>query len=757
MKLTYAIALLILVTIPFANAQNISVLSAEDKQPVPGAHVICKNINAQTEQVFLTDGNGNANITSFATSNTPFALTVSYLGFAKINDTLYTLHDQTYQLIPERTTLNEVVVTAQYAPGSPEKAVHKIKIIDRKKIDAMAAVNLRDVLTNELNVRLSQDNVLGSSMSLQGVSGQNVKILVDGVPLTGRLNGNIDISQINMNNVERIEIVEGPLSVNYGTDALGGTISIITKKTQQKSFSLTAESYYESIGQYNVTGKIGYKKNKEMISLSGGRNYFDGWRTVDNPFHIEKSRIADSLRYMNWKPKEQYFGTLYYGHYFKELKFGYTGDYFYEQVTNRGLPRLPYHETAFDDYYNTWRINNSVSLVGQLNKNYYLNLLAAYTDFKRIKNTYFKDLTTLDQVLSENSGDQDTSIFRNAMSRGSISTTKASAKLNYEVGYDINHETALGLRIKNTQQQIGDYALFATSEYKPTTNFVVRPGLRVIYNTGYKAPLVPSVNFKYSFPAKEQNNSTTALRFSYARGFRAPSLKELYFYFVDINHNITGNNNLKAEQSHNFNFSASFNKTKQQKSFKTELSMFYNYIENMISLALSTGTEYSYFNLDKFQTQGVQLQQEFAVEHFKFAVGASYIGRYNQFSANYNSEKFTYTPEGKCNLFYEWHEQKTTFAVFYKYTGKMPGYGIDANSNVYKTEIQDYHTADASISKQLFKNKLLLSIGAKNLFDVKNIAGVANGGAHSSAANSIAVAMGRTYFVKATINLQSKQ
>ena len=67
-------------------------------------------------------------------------------------------------------------------------------------------------------------------MSVQGLSGENVKILIDGVPVVGRLNGNVDLSQINLTNIERVEIVEGPLSVNYGTNALAGTINLITKK-----------------------------------------------------------------------------------------------------------------------------------------------------------------------------------------------------------------------------------------------------------------------------------------------------------------------------------------------------------------------------------------------------------------------------------------------------------------------------------------------------------------------------------------------
>ena len=731
-------------------SQTISVFSSEDKIPLIQAHIVYKNVSATKESFILTDDLGKATLLSSIDSK--IIVSISYVGFKTLTDTLNYLENKSYYLLKEPVTINEVIITAQYAPNSPEKAVHKVKIIDRKKIDAMGAQNLRDVLTNEMNIRISQDNVLGSSMSLQGVSGQNVKILVDGVPVTGRLNGNIDISQINMNNVERIEIVEGPLSVNYGTDALAGTINIITKKTQKKSVEGSLSNYYESSGNYNNTGRIGYTNKKNIVTLSGGRNYFDGWRTNDLPFHLDRVHLADSTRFQNWKPKEQLFGTLYYGRYIKDLKLGYTSDYFYEQIMNRGLPRLPYYETAFDDYYTTKRVNNSVSLAGKLNKNKYLNLLFAYNHFKREKNTYYKDLTTLEQKLSENAGDQDTSVFNDITIRGSYSTTKDSSKLNYEIGYDINHEVGTGIRIKNTLQQIGDYALFSSAEYKPFSRLTFRPGVRIIYNTAYKAPVVPSFNVRYEL------SKNITCRFSYAKGFRAPSVKELYFFFVDINHNIIGNPNLKAENSNNFNFSANYNKKIGDILWKVDNSYFYNSISNMISLAQIKGTQYTYFNVDKFQTLGVQLQSELAWQHFKFTVGGSYIGRYNQLAEQYPSVKFTYSPEGKCNLFYEWQKQNLTIALFYKYTGQLPSFALNENNEIYKTKINAYNTADASISKSFLKKRINLSIGSKNLFNVKNVIGNAVGSsAHSTSSNSVSVGMGRTYFIKLDINLASKE
>ncbi|HRH39503.1 MAG TPA: TonB-dependent receptor plug domain-containing protein, partial [Flavobacteriales bacterium] len=157
------------------------------------------------------------------------------------------------QLIERDTTktLGEFVVTGQYRPGSPEAAVHKLRVIDAQQIKRMAANNLGDALRNQLNIRLAQDNVLGSSLNMQGLGGENVKILIDGVPVTGRLNGNVDLSQMDLTGIERIELVEGPLSVNYGTNALAGTINLITRKRGGASATLKGSAYAEHIGRLN--------------------------------------------------------------------------------------------------------------------------------------------------------------------------------------------------------------------------------------------------------------------------------------------------------------------------------------------------------------------------------------------------------------------------------------------------------------------------------------------------------------------------
>ncbi len=735
-------------------SQTLTVLSEQDRNPVAFAPVKLTPVNhTLPEQQYLTDTNGIITIDPVL-FNLPIRIISSAVGFETLTDTTVLTDKQIIYLKPKKMQLQTVVITGQYAPNSIEKAVHQIKLIDRKKIEAMAAQNLKDVLTNELNIRLSQDNVLGSSMSLQGISGQNVKLLIDGVPVTGRLNGNIDISQINMNNVAKIEIVEGPMSVNYGSDALAGTINIITRKTQQEAVSVSSGNYYESNGQYNFSGRVGLRNVKNSIAVSGGRNYFDGWRTTDEPFLIEKKSLADSSRYMNWKPKEQYFATVNYMRFLPlkqgELALGYTGDYFKEDILNRGLPRLPYYETAFDDQYHTRRITNSVNLQGALNKNHYLQLLGAFTNYQRIKNTFYKDLTTLTQTLTENPGDQDTSVFNTITTRGSISSTRKN-KFNYEIGYDVNHEKSLGIRIKKQKQQIGDYALFTSAEYHFSESMTVRPGLRFIYNTSYKAPVVPSIHIRYAA------NKGNILRFSYARGFRSPSLKELYFYFVDINHNIVGNEHLKAEHSHSFNLSFTSTHTGEQAICKIEASAFYNMVQQMIALAQISGTQYTYFNIDKIRTTGIQLQNEMEIRKLKITIGGAYTGRYNQLSSAAANQKFLFSPEGKCAIQYAFEKQGVFIALFYKYTGALPSYFLNSNNEIQKATMEDYHLADCSVSKTLFKNRIRISTGVKNIMDVTNVNGLSTGDAHTSSENQVTVGMGRTYFIKLDFNFTSKK
>src|SRR6187402_1148224 len=132
----------------------------------------------------------------------------------------------------------------------------QVRDISKERIQKQAATKLQDVLNTELNIRFSQDLATGgSNMSMMGLGGQNVKILLDGVPMVGRqgTSNEINVNQIDINAIERIEIIEGPMSVVYGADALAGVINIITKKPKKEKLAVTARLHEESIGgEYGI-------------------------------------------------------------------------------------------------------------------------------------------------------------------------------------------------------------------------------------------------------------------------------------------------------------------------------------------------------------------------------------------------------------------------------------------------------------------------------------------------------------------------
>ena len=155
--------------------------------------------------------------------------------------------------------IEEVVITANYKPTGIDKSINPVRILNMDKLQTIGVQNVADALKFQGSINVVQDNLIGTQTSVQGLSGNNLKILIDGRPIIGRLNGNIDLSQLSTLNIDRLEIVEGPLSAQYGTDALGGIINIITKKNTDHNFDALISGYAESAGQLNLGAVVNYR------------------------------------------------------------------------------------------------------------------------------------------------------------------------------------------------------------------------------------------------------------------------------------------------------------------------------------------------------------------------------------------------------------------------------------------------------------------------------------------------------------------
>lgn len=161
-------------------------------------------------------------------------------------------------------------------------------------------------------------------------------------------------------------------------------------------------------------------------------------------------------------------------------------------------------------------------LPAALNTKWSFNGAASYQNYERETQTTDIDFATGKRTLNLNlAGGQDVATFRNAFFRGTAQYHLSGA-VTLQPGIEIKHDQATGQRIKS-DPSINDYALFVSAEIKPVSGVNVRPGVRFRANSVYDAPpVIPSINTKITLAINWD------LRLSYARGFRAPALRELY-------------------------------------------------------------------------------------------------------------------------------------------------------------------------------------------------------------------------------------
>lgn len=721
---------------------EIELIDSNKRNPVSNAMIRVQKTGSDEVITYFSDDQGKIKLTSVMYG---MRYEISAVGFETITDTLTSRANIRIVMRPV-VDLDPIVVTAQYQSSTVNNSIQKVTVISRQIIDQSGANNLGDLLTYQTGIRLGNDNILGTTINLSGISGQNVKILIDGVPVIGRLDGNVDLSQLNLNNVERIEIVEGPLSVNYGTDALGGTINIITKKDSENKIDWNIHPYYESVGNYNISSSLAFRIKNQSFNLSIARNYFDGWSMIDPFIEFPHQRLADTNRLRTWKPKEQINGEFRYKIGLKGWDFSPYYRHFNENIENRGQPLVPYLETAFDDYYLTNRNDFGINIAKRFKKSG-LNIIAANNNYLRIKNSFLKDLTTLQKTFIQTEGAQDTSRYRLVNFRATYQFEFAK-KIEMELGTDINAETAYGVRILNLEQAIGDYALFTTMQLKITKRIIIKPAVRIAYNTAYDAPIIPSLNLKWT-------NKKLNIRASFARGFRAPSLKELYFDFVDINHNIQGNINLRAEYSWNYSAFLTWLKPVKSSLFKFEYGVFYNDIKDLITLGMIQNNSYSYINIGDYSTFGNQAGISFRKNPFNVGLTANYVGRYNPLSDELSTLKpYFFSPEISLNVGYSFGKNKYSLNLFYKYNGQIQSFYLTDDGILETSEQKDYSILDLSFTSKWLNDNMTIVLGAKNLLDVSDVQIIGQtGGVHSGTSN-VNIARGISTFISIKYNLQ---
>ena len=647
----------------------------------------------------------------------------THIGFIDYLDTVSnTYSEDTLKIELEEFSfpLNEVVITSQIEALSQIDAVNNIISISKNEIEELNSLNLSELLNQQALFDIQFDPALGSSIEMQGMSGNNINILVDGIPIIGRKGGQIDISQLNLSNIEKIEIVRGPSSVSYGTNSTGGVINLITKRRIDKN-QIIFSNYFENIGlkQYNID--INKKIKTQQFNVNIGLFDFAG---LSN----------DTLRSNDWKPKRQAFGQIMWVSKIRKNNLRFRSYYFDEKLVELGNENFPpFDGTALDNHYLTIRNTNDLS-IDRKTENYSINTFVSQsaTKFKRVQ--YLVDINSNEEENTNNLDFNSEDLFSAWYLRSEYNRLNWE-KVSLQAGIESRSDLVSGSRIKSDKAISYEFSFFSKTELKLNQNIKSQLGIRVPYHSIYPAPISPSFEMLYSRSSKLQ------YRASYARGFRAPTIKELFLEFIDFNHNIVGNSELEAEYSHAFNSSIVYTPyQKDTKYIQIDIQGSLQYLNNKIDLAqIENTTGYTYFNISNAKYYGLNTTIDSKVsKSSKIRLG------WNVYKTELN-ESLDPTRFQNISFLYKYFNSQHKFSanINLKYTPEITSQRYQDNELV-SVKQEPFESINLNFNKTFIKLNSTLSLGIKNLTNLKNINSL-GGGIHSSSESILS--WGRTFFI----------
>lgn len=172
--------------------------------------------------------------------------------------------------------LDDIIVSATRNPADLNSVTASSSLVTENQIKKTTAMNLKEVLdsTNLVQI-LDYGKGSLSSISMRGSTSSQVLILMDGERLNNTLSGGVDIDNLPVTSVRRIEIIRGGQSAMYGADAVGGIINIITKQPYGSSFNLWSRAGSFSTYSYGIEASEQLKSLSGLISISSDQSKSD--------------------------------------------------------------------------------------------------------------------------------------------------------------------------------------------------------------------------------------------------------------------------------------------------------------------------------------------------------------------------------------------------------------------------------------------------------------------------------------------------
>tara|TARA_R110002051_G_scaffold269806_2_gene330095 strand:+ start:25735 stop:27849 length:2115 start_codon:yes stop_codon:yes gene_type:complete len=648
--------------------------------------------------------------------------------------------------------LNEVIVTATRTERQLSSLPLPVTLVDKKQIITSGSVRLNEILNEQTGIITVTDESGFQGVQIQGIASDYILILIDGVPLVGRSAGNFDLSRLTVGNIKQIEVVKGPSSSLYGSEALGGVINIITEKPKSESLNGNASYRIGSFTQQdiNLDLKQGFKK----LRYGFFANLFSS-----NGYDLNEDTEGQTVNpFTNYTLN----GRVYYDINDKISLF--TSGRFYDQIQDAGFT-LDSIQYKGDTKEQEW--NAHARLDHKWTPNFTMAYELYYTNYVA---TELLTGPTSTAVLSDSYFDQ--KLFRPEV-RGSYTFAQNSYD---NIGFQNGTLTAgAGLQVDELDRTYFDKTVNFTSQYlyaqydfNPIEKLNAIVGARFDNHSQYNNQFSPKLALRY------QLNDNLSLKGSVGYGFKAPDFRQLYFDFTNsaVGYTVLGYNvaldklqeleeqeqllsivvsgddlrkPLEAESSIGYNLGF----TVKHGRGNTEVNFFRNDFKNLIDtriIARKTNGQnvFSYMNFDEIYTTGFEINSSYKLTK-ELHINAGYQLLYafdkqkkqdvkdnqvfvrdtesGQSVALAQSDYFGLVNRSRHNanfkVFYDIPSASTNVNMRVLYRSKYAQYDTNGNGLIDSFDtsfIDGFVTLNAAVSKTFYTD-FTLQIGANNLLD----------------------------------------
>lgn len=537
-------------------------------------------------------------------------------------------------------SLQEVVVTGTGTQHLLKNAPVQTEVITHRMLKDYGGRSLEDILAGlTASFAFNQDD-MGSQMQLNGLGNDYILVLIDGKRIHGDVGGQNDLSLIDPQNIEKIEIVKGASSALYGSDAIAGVINVITKKRNEGLLveNSTRGGSYGDLRQHNGLGfAIGKFKSYTNFQLQ----HSDGWQNTatEDPkqteFLIEDSRNMTVNRHTNWQVSER----LTYEP-MKNLEFYAEGSTYWKRIYR---PCGKYAAVDVKTYDMAYR-NQSLAAGGiwKLKKTDQVTL-----DVNWDRHAYYYNYT--DTTLTDGydphgnftpyypyfPGDEELqSDQRRIMAHlKGIFTLPYDNRLSAGVEWRYDYLEA-PMRVDGGVARDNTEAVYVQDEFRyafsPKVAMNMTGGLRLNNNGQYGLNLSPKISGMLSL------GDNIRLRATWSQGFKTPTPKELYYRYVKYMNGTylyLGNEGLKPQTSNYYAVSGEYN----WQGLNVTVTGYINKVKDMITLVTIPNSqapaEYivkydprktrQYQNLETAKTKGVDVSIRYRLNR-EWMLGGSY-------------------------------------------------------------------------------------------------------------------------------------